>query len=200
MSSYKLPENAGRELQKGEKYRPVMDPQHSPKEITPYSVITGVIMAVLFSAAAAYLGLKVGQVFEAAIPIAIIAVGLSAGLKRKKALGENVIIQSIGASSGVIVAGAIFTLPALYILQDKYPDMTVSFMQVFLASLLGGCLGILFLIPFRKYFVSDMHGKYPFPEATATTQVLIQTPANEDNEKDLEHKDSCNCCCNRRYL
>ena len=180
MSEYKLNENASRELKNGEHYEPVMKASDNPKEVTPYSVITGVIMAVIFSAAAAYLGLKVGQVFEAAIPIAILAVGLSASMKRKNALGENVIIQSIGASSGVIVAGAIFTLPALYILQDKYPDMTVSFMQVFLSSLLGGCLGILFLIPFRKYFVSDMHGKYPFPEATATTQVLIQTPVNDE--------------------
>ena len=130
-------------------------------------------MAVIFSAAAAYLGRKVGQVFEAAIPIAIIAVGLSSGFKRKNALGEIVIIQSIGASSGVIVAGAIFTLPALYILQDKYPEMTVNFIEVFIASVLGGVLGILFLIPFRKYFVKDMHGKYPFPEATASTQVLV---------------------------
>ncbi len=183
MSKYQLPENAGRELREGEQYHPVMGPQENPAEVTPYSVITGVVMAIIFSAAASYLGLKVGQVFEAAIPIAIIAVGLSAGLKRKKALGENVIIQSIGASSGVIVAGAIFTLPALYILQAKYPDMTVSFMQVFLSSLLGGCLGILFLIPFRKYFVSDMHGKYPFPEATATTQVLVQTPSNDGSDQ-----------------
>lgn len=188
MSSYKLPENAGRELKDGEKYIPVMDSSQNPKEITPYSVITGVVMAVIFSAAAAYLGLKIGQVFEAAIPIAIIAVGMSAGLKRKNALGENVIIQSIGASSGVIVAGAIFTLPALYILQDKYPEMTVNFMQVFLSSLLGGCLGILFLIPFRKYFVSDMHGKYPFPEATATTQVLIQTPADSEEGKEGDNE------------
>ena len=106
-----------------------------------------------------------GQVFEAAIPIAIIAVGLSNAFKRKNALGENVMIQSIGASSGVIVAGAIFTLPALYILQDKYPEITVNFFEVFMSSLLGGIIGILLLIPFRKYFVSDMHGKYPFPEA-----------------------------------
>lgn len=138
-----------------------------------------------FSAAAAYLGLKVGQVFEAAIPIAIIAVGVSGAAKRKNVLGENVIIQSIGACSGVIVAGAIFTLPALYILQVKYPEMTVSFMQVFISSLLGGVLGILFLIPFRKYFVSDMHGKYPFPEATATTQVLVSGEKSGSQAKPL---------------
>ena len=182
MSKYKLPDNASTELKNGERYSPIFSPAQTPKEVTPYSVIMGVVMAIIFSAAAAYLGLKVGQVFEAAIPIAIIAVGLSAGLKRKNALGENVIIQSIGACSGVIVAGAIFTLPALYILQDKYPEMTVNFMQIFFSSLLGGCLGILFLVPFRKYFVSDMHGKYPFPEATATTQVLVQTPTNDDEE------------------
>jgi putative OPT family oligopeptide transporter len=171
-----LPENANRELKEGEEYEPVMSPLKNYREVTPWSVSWGILMAVLFSAAAAYLGLKVGQVFEAAIPIAILAVGLSAATKRKNALSENVIIQSIGASSGVIVAGAIFTLPAIYILQAKYPDskeLIVSFWQVFLSSALGGMLGILFLIPFRKYFVSDMHGKYPFPEATATTQVLV---------------------------
>ncbi|SDC93574.1 OPT family oligopeptide transporter [Williamwhitmania taraxaci] len=168
-----LPENAQRELKPGETYEPIMSPNQKYLEATPYSVIMGVLMAILFSAAAAYLGLKVGQVFEAAIPIAIIAVGASNLSKKKNALGQNVIIQSIGASSGVIVAGAIFTLPALYILQAKYPELSVSFMQVFMSSLLGGILGILFLIPFRKYFVSDMHGKYPFPEATATTQVLV---------------------------
>ncbi len=168
-----LPENAFRELAADEDYRPVMHPAHDQKEVTPYSVITGLIMAIIFSAAAAYLGLKVGQVFEAAIPIAIIAVGLSNALGKKNPLGQNVIIQSIGSCSGVIVAGAIFTLPALYILQAKYPTIVVDFYQIFLSSLLGGVLGILFFIPFRRYFVKDMHGKYPFPEATATTQVLI---------------------------
>ena len=168
-----LPENAFRELAADEKYTPVMHPAHEQSEVTPYSVVTGLFMAVIFSAAAAYLGLKVGQVFEAAIPIAIIAVGLSNALGKKNPLGQNVIIQSIGACSGVIVAGAIFTLPALFILQAKYPDITVQFYQIFLSSLLGGILGILFFTPFRKYFVKDMHGKYPFPEATATTQVLI---------------------------
>jgi putative OPT family oligopeptide transporter len=168
-----LPPNAFRELEAGEEYQPLMPASEKPREATAWSVTWGILMAILFSAAAAYLGLKVGQVFEAAIPIAIIAVGLSSSTRRKNALGENVIIQSIGASSGVIVAGAIFTLPALYILQAKYPDMTVNFLQVFLSSLLGGILGILFLIPFRKYFVKEMHGKYPFPEATATTQVLV---------------------------
>lgn len=167
-----MPENAFRELGDDEVYRPIMHPARDYPEVTPYSVAMGVILAVIFSAAAAYLGLKVGQVFEAAIPIAIIAVGLSGALKKKDPLGQNVIIQSIGACSGVIVAGAIFTLPAIYILQAKYPDISVNFFEIFFSSLLGGILGILFFIPFRKYFVKDMHGKYPFPEATATTQVL----------------------------
>lgn len=168
-----LPENAARELKPGEKYNPILSPDKVYPEVNAWSVSLGLVMTIIFSAAAAYLGLKVGQVFEAAIPIAIIAVGLSGALKRKNSLGENVIIQSIGACSGAIVAGAIFTLPALYILQAKYPELTVDFFKVFMSSLLGGVLGILFLIPFRKYFVSDMHGKYPFPEATATTQVLV---------------------------
>ena len=163
-----LPENAYRELKAGEKYEPVMPTASTPKEITPYSVGMGLLMAVIFSAAAAYLGLKVGQVFEAAIPIAIIAVGVGSVMGKKNMLGQNVIIQSIGASSGVIVAGAIFTLPALYIL-----GLEAAFWQVFLSSLFGGLLGIVLLIPFRKYFVKEMHGKYPFPEATATTEVLI---------------------------
>ena len=180
-----LPENAYRELKDGEEYKPLLSADKNYPETNLRSVGWGLFMAVLFSAAAAYLGLKIGQVFEAAIPIAIIAVGLSSASKRKGALGENVIIQSIGASSGVVVAGAIFTLPALYILQAKYPNITVSFMQVFLSSLLGGILGILFMIPFRKYFVSDMHGKYPFPEATATTQVLVSGEKGGDQAKPL---------------
>ena len=185
MENIQLPENANRPLRPGEKYEPILRPEQKFAEVTPYSVALGVVMAIIFSAAAAYLGLKVGQVFEAAIPIAIIAVGLSSALKRKNALGENVIIQSIGASSGVIVAGAIFTLPALYILQAKYPEITVNFMQVFLASLLGGVLGILFLIPFRKFFVQEKHGEYPFPEATATTQVLVSGEQGGNQAKPL---------------
>ncbi len=172
-----LPENAFRELGADEEYKPILHPAHDTKEVTPYSVGMGLLLAVIFSAAAAYLGLRVGQVFEAAIPIAIIAVGLSQALKKDNPLGQNVIIQSIGACSGVIVAGAIFTLPALYILQGTYPEITVNFLQIFMSSLLGGILGILFFIPFRKYFVKDMHGKYPFPEATATTQVLVSAQA-----------------------
>ena len=180
-----LPENAFRELKEGEEYRPLMDPARNYPEVNGWSVTWGVVMAMLFSAAAAYLGLKVGQVFEAAIPIAIIAVGVSTAAKRSRALGENVIIQSIGACSGSVVAGAIFTLPAIYILQAKYPEMSASFVNIFISSLLGGIIGILFLIPFRKYFVQDMHGKYPFPEATATTQVLVSGEKGGDQAKPL---------------
>ena len=180
-----LPDNAFRELKEGEEYEPVMSPQKTYAEVNGWSVTWGVLMAMLFSAAAAYLGLKVGQVFEAAIPIAIIAVGVSTAAKRKDGLAENVIIQSIGACSGAVVAGAIFTLPAIYILQAKYPEMSASFMKIFISSLLGGIIGILFLIPFRKYFVSDMHGKYPFPEATATTQVLVSGQKGGSQAKPL---------------
>ena len=180
-----LPENAFRPLNEGEEYKPLMSADKKYPEVNFWSVSWGVLMVVLFSAASAYLGLKVGQVFEAAIPIAIIAVGMSTLAKRKGALGENVIIQSIGACSGVIVAGAIFTLPALYILQAKYPEMTVNFMQMFISSLLGGILGILFLIPFRKYFVKEKHGEYPFPEATASTQVLISGEKGGNQAKPL---------------
>jgi putative OPT family oligopeptide transporter len=163
-----LPENAYKELKEGESYSPILDPGKEYPEVTGWSVGWGLVMAVLFSAAAAYSGLKIGQVFEAAIPIAILAVGISTVAHKKYALGQNVIIQSIGACSGLIVAGAIFTIPALYIL-----DLPASFFKVFMASCTGGFLGILFLIPFRKYFVRDMHGKLPFPEATATTEILV---------------------------
>ena len=175
-----LPENAFRELHEGEEYKPVMDPNKVYPEVTPWSVSWGLIMVVLFSAAAAYLGLKVGQVFEAAIPIAIIAIGMSSATKRKNALGENVIIQSIGACSGAIVAGGIFVMPAIYML-----DLQASFFQIFIAAALGGVLGILFLIPFRKYFVKEQHGKYPFPEATATTQVLVSGEKGGSQAKPL---------------
>ena len=175
-----LPENAQRELKPGEKYEPLLSPKKTYPEVTFYSVSVGLVMVIIFSAAAAYLGLKVGQVFEAAIPIAIIAAGLTGALGKKGGLGQNVIIQSIGGCSGAVVAGAIFTLPAIYIL-----GVEVSFMQMFLSSLLGGVLGILFLIPFRKYFVKEMHGKYPFPEATATTQVLVSGESGGKSAKTL---------------
>nr|WP_314697976.1 oligopeptide transporter, OPT family [uncultured Prevotella sp.] len=175
-----LPENAFRELKDGEEYKPVMPPQETYREVSPWSITWGILMAILFSAAAAYLGLKVGQVFEAAIPIAIIAIGLSSATKRKNALGENVIIQSIGACSGAIVAGGIFVMPAIYML-----ELEADFFNIFIAAALGGVLGILFLIPFRKYFVKDQHGKYPFPEATATTQVLVSGEKGGSQAKPL---------------
>lgn len=175
-----LSESAFRELKPGEEYQPVMPPNQSYPEVNAWSVTWGILMAVLFSAAAAYLGLKVGQVFEAAIPIAIIAIGVSSAAKRKNALGENVIIQSIGACSGAIVAGGIFVMPAIYML-----DLHADFLKIFIAAALGGVLGILFLIPFRKYFVKDMHGKYPFPEATATTQVLVSGEKGGSQAKPL---------------
>lgn len=167
-NSIHLPENAHRELRPGEVYRPILQPEYKFPEATSYSVFLGLLMAIVFSAAAAYSGLKIGQVMEAAIPISIIAVGISAAARKRKALGQNVIIQSIGASSGVIVAGAVFTIPALYILK-----LNATFFQIFFASMLGGFLGILFLIPFRKFFVKEMHGKFPFPEATAITEILV---------------------------
>ena len=173
----KLPENSYRELKEGEEYKPILLGQKKYPELNAWTITWGIIMAIIFSAATAYSGLRFGQVFEAAIPIAIIAVGVSTLAKRKSPLSENVLIQSIGASSGVIVAGAIFTLPAIYIIKETNPavgaEIQVNFFQIFLSSLLGGFLGILFLIPFRKYFVSDMHGKYPFPEATATTEIIV---------------------------
>ena len=175
-----LPENAFRELKDGEEYKPVMSPQETCREVSPWSITWGILMAVLFSAAAAYLGLKVGQVFEAAIPIAIIAIGVSSATKRKNALGENVIIQSIGACSGAVVAGGIFVMPAIYML-----ELEADFFNIFIAAALGGVLGILFLIPFRKYFVKDQHGKYPFPEATATTQVLVSGEKGGSQAKPL---------------
>lgn len=175
-----LPENAFRELKDDEEYEPIMSPNKTYREVSPWSITWGIFMAVLFSAAAAYLGLKVGQVFEAAIPIAIIAIGLSSATKRKNALGENVIIQSIGACSGAVVAGGIFVMPAIYML-----DLQADFLKIFIAAALGGVLGILFLIPFRKYFVKDQHGKYPFPEATATTQVLVSGEKGGSQAKPL---------------
>ena len=185
MKETNLPENAFRELREGEEYNPLMEAGKHYREVTPWSITWGILMAILFSAATAYLGLKVGQVFEAAIPITIIAVGVAGATHRKDPMGENVIIQSIGACSGMIVAGAIFTLPALYILQHTHPEITVNFLWIFLASLLGGALGILLLIPFRKYFVKEMHGKYPFPEATASTQILLSGEKSGSSAKPL---------------
>lgn len=175
-----LPDNAYTPLKDGEKYIPVVPASKEIPEITMRSVIAGLLMAILFSFAAAYLGMKVGQVFEAAIPIAILAVGMSVLYKRKNTLLENVIIQSIGAASGVIVAGGIFVIPALYIL-----DLNPSLIQTFIVTALGGALGILFLIPMRRYFCKEEHGNLPFPEATATTEILVTGESGGNQAKVL---------------
>ena len=164
----KLPENAFRELKPGEEYIPVVGDEKGVKEVTIRSVIFGSLMSVLFSAAAAYIALKLGQGIETAIPIAILAIGLGSLAKRKNGLIENVNILAIGATSGIIVGGSVFVMPAIYIL-----GLEGNFLKIFLMPFLGAALGVLFLIPFRKYFTSQMHGKLPFPEATATTEILI---------------------------
>jgi putative OPT family oligopeptide transporter len=175
-----LPENAYRKLNPGETYVPVVPAATLLPEWTGRSVTLGLVMAVVFSAAAAFLGFKVGQVFEAAIPIAILAVGIGVTLKRRSTILENVIVQSIGAASGLIVAGSIFTLPALFIL-----GLPVDLFKLFLVALFGGILGVLFLIPLRRYFVKEMHGELPFPEATATTEVLVAGEAGGEQAKVL---------------
>jgi putative OPT family oligopeptide transporter len=163
-----LPENAYVPLKPGESYTPIISAETHQPELTLRAVVWGVIFCVLFSVASAYSGLKVGQGMEAAIPISILAIGLARMFKRRSSLLENVIITGIGAASGSVVAGAIFTLPALYILHlDPHPVQTIFI------CLAGGCLGVLFLIPLRRYFVREMHGQLPYPEATAITEVLV---------------------------
>ncbi len=163
-----LPENAARPLQPGETYSPVIAAEARSPELTARSIFWGVLLCVIFTIASAYSGLKVGQVMEAAIPISILAIGLARTFRRRSSLLENVIITGIGGAAGGIVAGAIFTLPALYILKlDPHPVQTIFI------CLAGGCLGVLFLIPLRRYFVREMHGQLPYPEATAITEVLI---------------------------
>jgi putative OPT family oligopeptide transporter len=175
-----LPENAYSELNVGEVYRPILAPEYYFAEVTPYSIIMGLILAIVFTAASAYSGLKIGQVMEAAIPISILAIGFSKAFKRKRALGQNVIIQSIGASSGVIVAGTIFTIPAFFIL-----NLSIDYFTIMLATLLGGILGIALVIPFRKYFTTEMHGKLPYPEATAITEILIAGEKEDTNQSKI---------------
>ncbi|MFZ5517854.1 MAG: OPT family oligopeptide transporter [Candidatus Zhuqueibacterota bacterium] len=176
-----LPENAYRPLKAGEKYIPFVPVSFTGAEVSTRSVVWGLFLAAVFTASAAYLGLKIGQVFEAAIPIAIIAVGLSGLYRRKNTILENVIIQSIGAASGMVVAGAIFTIPALYII----PGLSTSFLQIFLASLFGGFLGIVFIIPLRRYFVAEQHGLLPFPEGTAINEVLVTGEQGGEQAKTL---------------
>ncbi|HSB15801.1 MAG TPA: oligopeptide transporter, OPT family [Bryobacteraceae bacterium] len=167
-ASVSLPENAYKPLAPGETYRPVVPAAEAPPELTGRSIGWGVLLCVIFTVASAYSGLKVGQVMEAAIPISILAIGLARMYPRRSSVLENVIITGIGGVAGSVVAGAIFTLPALYILKlDPHPVQTIFI------CLAGGCLGTLFLIPLRRYFVRDMHGLLPYPEATAITEVLI---------------------------
>ena len=163
-----LPENAYQTLKTGETYKPIVPAEAKQPELTLRSVFLGVLLCVIFTVASAYSGLKVGQVMEAAIPISILAIGLARVFKRRSSLLENVIITGIGGAAGGVVAGAVFTLPALYILNlDPHPVQTIFI------CLAGGCLGVLFLIPLRRYFVREMHGVLPYPEATAITEVLV---------------------------
>ena len=163
-----LPENAYRELAPGEVYRPVVPASRAIPEMTPRAIVFGLAMVVLFSAAAAYLSLKLAQGMEAAIPIAILAIGFSALLARRLTLLENVTVVALGATAGIIVGGSTFVMPAVFIL-----GLETSFLQIFLVPLFGAVIGVLFLIPFRRYFVADMHGRLPFPEATAITEILV---------------------------
>src|SRR5215469_2777560 len=163
-----LPENAYKPLHDGELYLPIVPPSAELPELTSRSIFWGVLFCVIFTVASAYSTLKVGQGMEAAIPISILAIGLARLYRRRSSLLENVIITGMGGASAAVVAGAVFTVPALYALHlDPHPVQTIFI------CLAGGCLGILFLIPLRRYFVRDMHGKFPFPEATAITEVLV---------------------------
>src|SRR6201997_3076688 len=163
-----LPENAYKTLPAGQAYKPVVPAKAHLPEATGRSVVWGLFLCVIFTVASAYSGLKVGQVLEAAIPISILAIGLARLFPRRSSVLENVIITGIGGLAGSIVAGAVFTIPALYILKlDPHPVQTIFI------CVAGGCLGGLFLIPLRRYFVGGMHGILPYPEATAITEVLV---------------------------
>ncbi len=175
---------AYRELEPGETYEPFVPSGAAVPEFTFRSVFTGIVMVLIFSVAATYSGLKVAQVFEAAIPISILAVGLSGLFRRRNSILENVIIQSIGGASGLIVAGSIFTLPALYIM-NVAPGAGRMLLTVFVVAVLGSSLGLLFLIPLRRYFVAEQHGKLPFPEATAINEVYITGEAGGEQARTL---------------
>ncbi len=172
-TSLSLPDNAFKELKPGEVYVPCIPDETGVPEVTRRSVIFGILMIILFSAAAAYIALKLGQGIETAIPISILAVGLSAVAARKSNLIENVNILAIGCTSGILVGGSVFVMPALFMLNLQGESAAQTFFQIFLVPFLGAVLGVLFLIPFRKYFTQEMHGKLPFPEATATTEILV---------------------------
>ena len=163
-----LPENAYTELKPGESYQPIVPAATQLPELTTRSLVWGLLFCVIFAVASAYSGLKVGQVMESAVPVSILAIGLARMYRRRSSLLENVIIATLGGAAGAVVAGAVFTLPALYTLKlDPHPVQTI------LICLAGGCLGVLFLIPLRRYFVREMHGRFPYPEATAITEVLV---------------------------
>lgn len=163
-----LPVNAYEPLQPTEVYEPLVPAGTKMRELTARSIGWGVLLCVIFTVASAYSGLKVGQVMESAIPISILAIGLARVYARRSSVLENVIITGIGGVAGSVVAGAVFTLPALYLLKlDPHPVQTIFI------CVAGGCLGVLFLIPLRRYFVRDMHGLLPYPEATAITEVLV---------------------------
>ncbi|HJQ98653.1 MAG TPA: oligopeptide transporter, OPT family [Candidatus Polarisedimenticolaceae bacterium] len=163
-----LPDNAYEPLKPGEVYAPIVPAKASLPEATKVSIGWGLFFCVIFTIASAYSGLKVGQVMEAAIPIAILAIGLTRVVSKDPPLLQNVIMTGIGGASASVVAGAIFTLPALYSLGlNPHPVQTTCI------CLAGGCLGVLFLLPLRRYFVRETHGQYPFPEATAITEILV---------------------------
>src|ERR1039458_1845281 len=173
-----LPENASQPLGPGESYAPIVPAEARLPELTPRSILWGVVFCMIFTVASAYAGLKVGQVMEAAIPTSILAIGLARLYGRRSSLLENVIITGISGAAGGVVAGAIFTLPALYILHlDPHPVETIFI------CLARGCLGALFLIPLRRYFVREMHGLLPYPEATAITEVLVKGGKRKEKEK-----------------
>lgn len=181
----KLHPAAYRELQPGEVYEPFVPADAPVPEFTARSVTLGIVMVVIFAVAATYSGLKVAQVFEAAIPISILAVGISGLFRnRRNTILENVIIQSIGGASGLIVAGSIFTLPALYIM-NVAPSTLTMLLTIFIVSVLGATLGLLFLIPLRRYFVAEQHGKLPFPEATAINEVYVTGEKGGEQAKTL---------------
>ena len=163
-----LPANAYTKLKDGEVYKPIVPADDRRDEVTAWSIGMGVVMVIIFTAAAAYISLRAGNGIEASIPIAILAIFFGVLRKIKSSILENVMVQSVGQASGVVAAGATFVVPALYI-----NELNTSWWQIFLACTVGGCLGVVLIIPLRKYFVRDLHGELPFPEATAINEVLV---------------------------
>lgn len=176
----RLPENAYRELKPGESYEPMVPAAAVVPEVTMRSIIFGIVMNIVFSMAATYLALKVGQGIETAIPISILSVGLSGFLlkmgRRASSLLEHVNILAISTTSGIVAGGTVFTMPAIYVLklnEQLNMSRTTLFFEILLVPLFGAILGAIFLVPFRRYFVKEMHGKLPFPEGTATNEILV---------------------------